>query len=74
LKSNSDELAVVQVSNAVLSPMPVVPKLVQAVTPIQVVIMSHYTEYFVVIAHNTEQHCGFGSALSPRRIAYNPWG
>ena len=24
-----------------------------------------YPQYFAVIAHNTEQHCGFGSALPP---------
>jgi len=29
---------------------------------------------FPVIAHNTEQHCGFGSALPHRRTAYYPRG
>jgi len=43
----------------------VVPKLVRAVTQIKVAIMSYYPQYFAVIAHNTEQHCGFGSALPP---------
>jgi len=27
--------------------------------------MSYYPQYFAVIAHNTEQQCGFGSALPP---------
>ena len=44
----------------------VVPKLVRAVTQIKVTIMSYYPQYFAVIAHNTEQHCGFGSALPPK--------
>jgi len=43
----------------------VVPKLVRAVTQIKVAIMSYYAQYFAVIAHNTEQHRGFGSALPP---------
>ena len=45
---------------------PVVPKLVRAVTQIQVVIMSHYPQYFAVIAHIKEQPCGFGFALPPK--------
>ena len=40
-------------------------KLVRAVTEIKVSIMPYYLQYFTVIAHNIEQHCGFGSALSP---------
>jgi len=31
-------------------------------------------QYFAVIAHNIGQHCGFGSALPPRRIAFYPGG
>jgi len=44
---------------------PVVPKLVRAVTQIKVAIVSYYPYYFAVIAHNTEQYYGFGSALPP---------
>jgi len=43
----------------------VVPKLVWAVTEIKVAIMSHNHQYFAVISHLTEQHCGFCSALPP---------
>jgi len=25
--------------------------------------MSYYSQYITVVAHNTEQHCGFGPAL-----------
>jgi len=28
--------------------------------------MSYYLQYFTVIAHNTEKHCGFSSALPPK--------
>jgi len=34
---------------------------------IKVAITSYYSQYFVVIAHNIEQHCGFGSALPPEQ-------
>jgi len=44
---------------------PVVPKLVHAVTQMKVAIMSYYPQYFAVIAHNMQQHCGFASALPP---------
>jgi len=43
----------------------VVPRLVRAVTQIKVAIMSYYPQYFAVNVHNTEQQCGFGSALPP---------
>jgi len=29
---------------------------------------------FAVIAHNTEQQCGFGSALPPTKHRILPWG
>jgi len=51
----------------------VVPKLVRVVTQIKVVIMSYYPQYFAVIAHNIEQHCGFGSAL-PLKNRISPPG
>jgi len=41
----------------------VVPKLVRAVTQIKVGIMSFYPKYFAVIAHDIEEHRGFGSIL-----------
>ena len=45
---------------------PGVAKLVRVVTQIKVAIMSYYyPQYFAVIAHNTEQHCAFASALLP---------
>jgi len=34
--------------------------------------MSYYPQYFEVIIHNTEHHCGFGSALSPEEMHINP--
>jgi len=41
------------------------PKLVRPITQIKVAaIMSNNLNYFAVIAHNTEQHCGFVSVLS----------
>jgi len=52
--------------------MSVVPKLVRAVTHIKVEIVSYYPQYFAVIAHNTEQHCGFGSALLPEESHITP--
>jgi len=52
----------------------VVPKLVRAVTQIKVAIMSYYPQYFAVIVHNTEQHCGFGSALPPKESYISPRG
>jgi len=52
----------------------VVPKLVRAVTQIKVAIMSYYPHYFAVIAHNTEQHCGLGSALPPEESHITPRG
>jgi len=54
--------------------MSVVPKLVPTVTQIKVVIMSYYPQYFAVIAHNTEQHCGFGSVLPPEESHITPGG
>jgi len=42
--------------------------------------MSYYRQYFAVTAHNTEQKCVFGSALSPqeshfisRQVIYPSW-
>jgi len=52
----------------------VVPKLVWAVTQIKATIMSYYPQYFAVIAHNTEQHCDFGSALLPEESHITPGG
>jgi len=49
----------------------VVLKHVRTVALIKVAIMSYYPYYFAVIAHNTEQHCGFGSAVPPK-ISYYP--
>jgi len=37
-----------------------------------VAIMSYYPQCFAVIAHNTEQQCGFGSALPPEESHINP--
>jgi len=48
----------------------VVPKLFRAVTQIKIAIRSYYPQYFAVIAHNIEQNCGFGSALSPEQSHY----
>jgi len=48
----------------------VVPKLVRAVTHIKAANMSYYRQYFAVIAHNLEQHCGFGSALPPKNHTF----
>ena len=36
--------------------------------------MSYYPQYFAVIAHNTEQHCDFGSALLPEESHITPGG
>jgi len=36
--------------------------------------MSYYPQYVAVIAHNTEQHCGFGSALHPKESPITPRG
>jgi len=47
-----------------VSSIAVVPKLVRAISYIQVAIMSYYPLCFAVRDH-IEQHCGFGSALSP---------
>jgi len=52
----------------------VVPKLVPAVPQIKVAIMSYYPQYFTVIAHNTEQHCGFGSPCAPEESHITPGG
>jgi len=52
----------------------VVPKLVRAATQIKVAMMSYYPRYFAEIAHNTEQHCGFGSALPPVESYITPRG
>ena len=51
----------------------VVPELVRAVTQIKVAFMSHYPQYFAVIAHNTEKHCDFCSAL-PSKKSHNTTG
>jgi len=45
-----------------------VPKLVWVVTQAKAAIMSYYAQYCAVIAHKTEQHCGFGSALLPEEL------
>ena len=50
-----------------------VPELVRAVTQIKVAFMSHYPQYFAVIAHNTEKHCDFCSAL-PSKKSHNTTG
>jgi len=34
--------------------------------------MSYYPQYFTVIVHNTEQYCGFGSALPPEESHITP--
>jgi len=34
--------------------------------------MSYYPQYFAVITHNTEQHCGFGSALPREELHITP--
>jgi len=52
----------------------VVPKLVRAVAQIKVAIISYHRQYFAVIAHNTKQHCGFGSALHPKKSHIIPRG
>ena len=44
----------------------------RAVTQIKVAIMSYYPQYFAVITHNTEQHCGFGSALPREEFRITP--
>ena len=41
----------------------VVPKLVRAVSQIKVAIMFCFPQHLIMIAHDAEQHCGFGSAL-----------
>jgi len=51
-----------------------VPKLFQAVAQIKVAIRSYYPQYFTVIAHNIEQNCGFGCALSPKESHIMPGG
>jgi len=48
----------------------VVPKSVRAATQIKVAIKPNYPQYFAVITHNIEQHCGFGSTL-PLKESYN---
>jgi len=53
--------------------IPVVPKLIRAVTQIKVARMSYYLQYFAVIAPNTEQYCGFRSGL-PTRSCILPTG
>jgi len=52
----------------------VVPKLVRAVTQIQVAIMSYYSQYIAVINHSMEQYCGFGSALTSEESHITPGG
>ena len=51
-----------------------VPKLVRAVTQIKVAIISYHLQYFAVIVHNTKEHCGFGSALHPKKSHIIPRG
>jgi len=36
--------------------------------------MSYYPQYFVMIAHSREQHCGFGSTLPPEESHFTPEG
>jgi len=49
-------------------------KLFRTLTPIKLALMSYYyPQYFAVIAHNTEQHCGFGSAFPPE-LHITTWG
>jgi len=36
--------------------------------------MSYYPQYFAVITHNIEKHCGFGSALPPEESHITPRG
>jgi len=57
----------------VASYISVVPKLVPTVTEIKALIMSYYLRYFAVIAHNTEQSCGFGSASPTKESDITPW-
>jgi len=52
----------------------VVPKLFRVITQTKVAIMSYYLQHFAVMAHLTEQHCGFGSALSPEESHISPGG
>jgi len=54
--------------------MAVVPKLIRAVTQTKAAIMPYYPQYFALIAHNTEQHSGFSSALPPKESHITPWG
>jgi len=56
------------------SPKAMVPKPVRAVTQITVATMSYYPQYFKVIAHNTEKHCGFGFAYPPKNRILPPGG
>ena len=51
---------------------PVVPKHARSVTLIKVAnIVSYHPQYFAVIAHKTEKHCGFGSA-DPQKSQITP--
>jgi len=36
--------------------------------------MSYYPEYFAVIAHNTEQHCGWVPRYPPKNRILSPGG
>jgi len=36
--------------------------------------MSYCLQYFAVIAHNIEQHCDFGSTLTPKELHITPGG
>jgi len=57
------------------STVPVVPKLLPAVTQIKVAIMFLLlSSNSAMIAHNTEQHCGFGSVLPPEESHITPQG
>jgi len=50
----------------------VVLKLFRAVTQIKVAIRSYYPQYFAVTAHDTDQNCGFVSALPPEELHITP--
>jgi len=55
-------------------PTTVVTKLVCIVTQTKVAIMSYYPQYVAVIAYNTKQSCGFGSALPSEESHIIPGG
>jgi len=50
-------------------------QLVRIVTQIKVaIVLLVYPKNFAVIAHNTEQHCGFGSGFQPEESHITPGG